>query len=147
MNAAAWALAGLFGGAILCGVVALLYFVATRVALLASELREFNQSLSPILKDPDLPRAFKAFQLLAAQGEQLGRGMEKLDTTIQKFFSFTFKATPTAPEDSESFVTGYNEAAATRREAETLLRKEGIETDESRVSIADSERHTSGDVF
>lgn len=140
MNGAIWAVVGLFGGVVLFGVAALLYFAFKGGRALVMELREFNRNLGPLLSNEDIPRTLKSFQILAVQGEILGRGMEKLDATIQKFYSFTFKEPTVSPAVTESYAATYNEEDASIREAVSKARKEGIELDESRVSSSEQPR-------
>lgn len=141
MNGAVWMLIGLIGGATVLGLGLYLYFLLKVVEGLTGQLRSLISTLMPIFSSEDVLRGFKAFHLLAQQGEQIGRKIEGLDDTIKMFYSYTFKKpVPGMPATSEeSIVSGYDEEDFASREAARKLRKQGVETEESRVSVATSE--------
>lgn len=141
MNGAVWMLIGLIGGATVLGLGLYLYFLLKVVQGLTEQLRSLISTLMPIFSSEDVLRGFKAFQLLSAQGEQIGRKIEGLDNTIQMFYSYTFKKpVPGMPTGSEeSIVSGYDEEDFAVRETARKLRKQGVETEDSKVSVAASE--------
>jgi hypothetical protein len=141
LSGAIGALIGLIAGAVLLGLGLYLYFILTTVKSLTEQLKGLISTLTPIFSSGDVLRAFQSFNLLAAQGEQLGRRLEALDKTIQQFYQFTFRnPNPTIPAaSSESFTAGYDEEDAAVREVARKLRKEGVEVEEGHVSQAKSE--------
>jgi hypothetical protein len=141
LSGAVGALIGLIAGAVLLGLGLYLYFILTTIKSLTEQLKGLISTLAPIFSNTDVLRAFQSFNILATQGEQLGRRLEVLDATIQQFYKFTFKTpNPVIPTGStDSFASGYDEEEAAAREVARKLRKEGVEVEEGHVSQADSE--------
>ena len=142
MNEALGVVIGLIGGMVLLGLAVYLYFILRTVHTLTEQLRSLISTISPIFSSEHVIRGFKSFTLLSEQGEGIGRKIEGLDTTIQNFYKFAFKtATPGVPTGSDdSLAVTYNEEDRADREIADKRRKLGIETDEGRISQADSEK-------
>ena len=142
---------GLIIGAVLVGIAAFCYLFFKIVRDLISQLDHLSDVLAPLFESHEVRKGFAAFQLLAQQGEDIGRKIESLDKTAQIFIQRAFVAPTENPLTSltsaESGVFRYSEEDAAARDAASKLRKAGVETDESRVSASPSEAVPSQDVF
>jgi len=112
-------LVGLFMGVLFFGAALLGVVFVMEIKKLSLQVSRLTTALTPILESGDVEKVVRYFRMFTEMGEEIGRKMDAINTTIRTFYQFAINKPPAnmspGVAETDSGVFSYSEEEAASR--------------------------------